>query len=344
MVTVGKTMKALRVHSYEEPQQWLLEEVPMPVPGLGQVLVRVVANAISYVDLLHTRGGYQIRAALPFVPGTEFSGVVVACGAGVEAERRLRPGQDVTGTVFGGAWAEFACANAWDVEPLPAGVGLHAASALPITGATALYALKRRGHLQPGETVLVLGAGGGVGLACVQVAKALGARVVAGASAPFKREIARQEGADEVVDTAQPDWRAAVQAAAPEGVDVVVDTLGGAFTDIAFRTLRWGGRHLIIGFADGSIATLRTNLPLLKGSALIGVDVRQFREREPRAYQSNLEELVDLVARGAVQPRIADVYAIEDWQRAMEAAADRDTPGRVVLDWGIGKNEETETT
>jgi NADPH2:quinone reductase len=312
--------------------QWHLDETPRPSPGPGQVLVRVVANAISFVDLLFARGGYQIKPPLPLVPGTEFSGVVVDCGAGVDSAR-LEPGRYVTGNVVGGAWAEFVCASATDVEVLPEGVDLRSASALPITSATALYALRRRANLQPGERVLVLGAGGGVGIACVQIAKALGAHVIAGEPSAGKRDLARQEGADDAVDTAQPEWRTQLEGAAPDGVDVVVDPVGGALTETAFRTLRWGGRHLMIGFAQGEIGTLRTNLPLLKGAAMVGVDVRQFREREPEAAQANLAEVVALFARGALRPRIARVHAIADWEKAIAEASDRATEGRVVLRW-----------
>lgn len=324
-------MQALRVHGFDAGAAWRLEHVEAPQPGAGEVLVRVAASAISYVDLLFARGGYQLRPPLPFVPGTEFAGTIEACGPGVDA--RLQPGQPVTGTVFGGAWAQQACAPASALEPLPDGADLQAACALPITYATGLYALKQRGHVQPGETVLVLGAAGGVGLASLQVAKALGARVVAAASDERKGRLAREAGADHVVDSSHPEWRAAVQAAAPEGIDVVVDPVGGRFTDIAFRTLRWGGRHLMVGFAEGAIPTLRANLPLLKGAALVGVDVRQFREREPARAQANLAEVVALFARGALRPRIAQVYPAHDWPRAMAAAADRATVGRVILDW-----------
>jgi NADPH2:quinone reductase len=326
-------MKALRIHGFDGLHQWQLEEMPRPVPGPGQVLVRVVANAISFVDLLFARGGYQVKPPLPLVPGTEFSGVLVECGADVDT-KRLQPGRSVIGTVVGGAWAEFVCASAADVELLPEGLDMVSASALPITGATALYALRRRGNLQSGETVLVLGAGGGVGLACVRVAKALGARVIAGESTPSKCELARSDGADAAVDTTEVNWRANLKSAAPDGVDVVVDPVGGELTETAFRTLRWGGRYLMIGFAGGNIGTLKTNLPLLKGAAMIGVDVRQFREREPQAAQQNLVEVVGLFARGDLRPRIAGVYPIADWQAAIAAATDRGTQGRAVLRWG----------
>ncbi|MFO1270430.1 MAG: NADPH:quinone oxidoreductase family protein [Rubrivivax sp.] len=314
-------MLALQVHAFEGPAAWRLEEVPAPEPREGEVRVRVAANAISYVDLLHARGGYQLKPALPFVPGTEFSGW------------REDDGRPVTGTVFGGAWAERVCVPAQALAPLPEGCDLHAAAALPITGATALYALRDRAQLRAGETVLVLGAAGGTGLAAVQVAVALGARVVAGAGSEAKRAAALEAGADHAVDTARPDWRAAVQAAAPAGIDVVFDPVGGSLTDPAFRCLRWGGRHLVVGFTEGQIPVLKANLALLKGASLVGVDVRQFREREPVAAQQLLEDTVDLFERGALAPRLARVVPVAEWPAAMAAAADRATVGRVVIAW-----------
>lgn len=328
----ASTAKALRVHGFDGLHQWRIEDAPLPEPGPGEVRVRVAATAISFVDLLFARGGYQIRPALPLTPGTEFSGVISACGPGVAA--RLRPGVPVCGTAFGGAWAEVVRASAGAVQALPAGLDLPAASVLPITYVTALYALRERGHLQPGETVLVLGAAGGVGMACIQVAKALGAHVIAGASSEAKRQACRQAGADAAVDTARADWRDAVQASAPGGIDVVADPVGGQLTETAFRTLRWGGRCLVLGFAEGAIPSVRTNLPLLKGAAMVGVDVRQFREREPERAQTCLADVVTLFASGALRPRIAQVFPATEWAHAIAAAADRSGVGRVVMDWG----------
>lgn len=324
-------MKALRVHGFEGLQAWRLEDAPAPGPAAGQVQVRIAASAISFVDQLFARGGYQVKPPLPFTPGTEFAGVVTAVGAGVGP--RLAPGTPVTGTVFGGAWAEVTCALAHDLTRLAPGSDLHSASGLSITAATAVYALEQRGRLQAGETVLVLGAAGGIGAACVQVAKALGARVLAGASSAAKRAAALEDGADGTIDTSRPDWREAVKELAPEGIDIVVDPVGGPLTETAFKTLRWGGRHLMLGFAEGAIPSLRGNLPLLKGASWVGVDIRQLREREPRAALENLERTAALFGAGKLRPRVAQVRAASEWAAAMETAARRDIVGRVVLDW-----------
>lgn len=324
-------MRALQVHGFDGTHQWRLEEVPDPVEGPQDVVVQVEATAISYVDLLLARGGYQVKPALPLVPGTEFSGTVIACGAAVR--EGIRVGQRVTGTSFGGAWAQRLRVDAGAVEPLADSDDPGPASALAVTYATARYALVIRGNLRAGETVLVLGATGGVGLAAMQVARALGARVVAGASGPIKTAAALERGADLVVDTAQADWRDELKRLVPDGVDVVLDPVGGALLEPAFRSVRWNGRYLVVGFADGAIPSLRANLPLLKGAALIGVDVRQFREREPEAARANLAETVRLFSAGLVKSWVAKTFPAAEWPAAMEAAADRATIGRIVIDW-----------
>lgn len=327
-------MLALRIHGFDGLHQWALENAPDPSPADGEVQVRILANAISYVDLLFARGGYQVKPALPVVPGTEFSGVVTALGRGVDS---VRVGQRVTGMTVGGAWAELTCVPATAIEALPDHVDARGASALAVTYATALYALKQRGALRAGETVLVLGAAGGVGLASIQVAKALGATVVAGVAGAEKMHLAMEAGADHAIDLGQPEWRSAVKTAAPGGVDVVVDPIGDAYTETAFRTLRWGGRHLVIGFAGGEIPAIRSNLPLLKGASLVGVDIRQFREIEPERARANLAETVAMFASGDLRPRIANVYAARDWIKAIEQARNPATVGRVVLDWDTSR-------
>lgn len=324
-------MKALRVHGFEGEHQWSLEEAPTPQPGPGEVQVRICRNAISYVDLLFAKGGYQVRPPLPVVPGTEFSGVISALGANVGD--RYQVGQRVTGTSVGGSWAQYNCALVDDIAVLPDHVDLSLASGLAITYATAHYALKRRAQLRADETVLVLGGAGGVGLASIQVAKAIGATVIAGASGQQKRELARAEGADFLVETSDPEWRSAVKAHAPAGIDVVVDPVGGKLFETAFRTLKWGGRHLVIGFAGGEIPSLRANLTIMKGASLVGVDIRQFRELEPAAAGQNLADVVTLFGANQLRPRVAATFPIERWQDAMKMAQDPSTIGRVVLDW-----------
>lgn len=324
-------MRALRVHGFNGWNDWRLEDVPDPEPGPGQVLIDVDASAPSFVDLLYARGGYQLKPSLPLIPGSEICGVIRRCGPDVPSH--LVPGLRVVGMVFGGAWAQSVCADVSRIHAVSADAVPEQACALAAPYGTAHYALAKRGSLVPGESVFVLGAAGSVGMAAVQVAKALGARVIAGANGQSKLQEAMSAGADEVVDLSQDGWKEKVRSwSGAEGVDVVLDPLGAGYTDPAFRTLQWGGRHLVIGFAAGEIPSLRTNLALLKG-ALVGVDVRQFMEREPQAYQANLANVCDLFDRGLLKPHIHSTWRADHWREALELTERRDTIGRVVITW-----------
>ena len=319
-------MLALRVHGYGPGEAPRLDTLPLPPCGPGEVRVRVQACGISFVDLLLASGGYQVRPTPPFVPGSEFSGVVDAAGPGAG----LKVGDRVCGTRQG-AWAQYIVLPADRVHPLPAEACALEGAVLVAPYATALHALRDRAQLAAGETVLVLGATGSVGHAAVQLAKVLGARVIAAASSPAKRSAAREAGADEVVDSSG-DWKDQVKAlAGPPGVDVVVDTVGGEATDPAFRTLGWGGRHLMVGFAGGQIAALKTNLAIVKGAALLGVDFRQAVEREPQRAAAAKQDVLALHAAGRIRPRIHAVLPFDRFPEAAALVRDRATLGRVLL-------------
>jgi NADPH2:quinone reductase len=325
-------MKALRVHGFESLDDLRLDDVPVPEPRPGEVRVAVDATVPAFVDLLLARGGYQVRPALPFVAGSEFGGVIEACGSAVPAQ--LRPGLRVGGSTFAGAWAERICVPHQAVHLTADDVPAAEAAGLAAPFGTAHYALALRGHLRPTETVLVLGAAGSVGHAAVQVAKALGAHVIAGAGSAAKRRAAQDAGADQVVDTSAADWKAQIRAATASGsVDLVVDPVGGAATESAFRCLGWGGRHLVIGFTSGEIPSLRSNLALLKSASLVGVDIKQFGEREPAAAQANLARVFALHAQGRIRPLIARVLPVRAWREALSALQDRTSVGRIALDW-----------
>ena len=323
-------MKALQTHGIASLDQLRLDDLLEPEPAAGQIRVRVQASAIAFVDLLLARGGYQIRPALPFSPGSEYAGVVDAVGPGTVTD--LQPGDAVAGLMFVGAWREQVCVDPRTVQRLPPGTAPEQGALIPAPYATSLYALDQRGHLAPGETVLVLGAAGGVGWAAVELAKAMGARVIAAASTQAKRDAVREAGADAVINPRDGDWKDQVkQLTGGRGVDVVVDPVGGEATETAFRTLGWGGRHLVIGFAAGSIPKLPANLALLKGAALVGVDVRQFGERQPDAKAANLQRVFALYAEGRLKPRIAQVLPVAQYREAIALAQASDTVGRVVL-------------
>jgi len=322
-------VKALRVHGYGPEDAIRLDELPQPEPGPGQVRVRVQACGISFVDLLVARGGYQVRPTPPFVPGSEFAGVVDAIGAATDMP--LRVGDRVCGTRQG-AWAEWICLDARAVLALPATADTTEAAVLAAPFGTALYALRERGGLQPGEALLVLGAAGSVGHAAVQLGRVLGARVIAAASTAAKRQAARDAGAHELVDSASPDWKDSVKAlAGPAGVDVVFDPVGGDATDPAFRCLGWNGRHLMVGFAGGHIAALKSNLPLVKGAALVGVDYRQAGEREPERVAAIRRDVMAWYGQGRIRPLLGCVLPLQRFAEGAARVHDRNAVGRVVF-------------
>lgn len=326
-------MKALRVHGYGPDDRIALDELPLPEPRAGEVRVRVHACGISFVDLLVARGGYQVRPDPPFVPGSEFSGVVDAVGPDTKTE--LRPGHRVAGTRQG-AWAEVICVPVATVFAVASDASFIEAAVLVAPYGTALYALRERGRLSAGETLLVLGATGSVGHAAVQVGKLLGARVLAAASTPAKRTAALAAGAHEVVDTSG-DWKDEVKKlTAPRGVDVVLDTVGGDATDAAFRTLGWGGRHLMVGFAGGTIHALKSNLPLVKGAALIGVDFRQSGERDGNLARNLKRDAVAMYRAGLVKPLVSHVLPLARFDEATPLVNDRAGFGRVVFTFQAG--------
>ena len=322
-------MQALRVHRFASPAALQLDEIPTPEPGVGQIRVRIIAAGISWVDRLRAQGLYQIKPPLPYTGGSEFAGVIDAIGPGVSGD--LRIGERVAG-IGPGIWAGFACMEASQLHRFGEDVSFSEAALLAMPYGTARYALHHRGGLQAGETVFVLGAMGGVGHAAVQMAKAMGARVIAGATTPARRAAALEEGADAVLDTRGGDWKDALKAlAGPKGVDVVVDPVGAAATETAFRTLGWGGRLMVVGFAAGEIGRVAANLALLKGAAMVGVDLRAFGEREPEAARENLREVFALHAARKIRPRIAREFPIAQFAEAMAAAQDPGTLGRVVV-------------
>jgi NADPH2:quinone reductase len=324
-----QTMQALMCERFGPPEDLVLREVPVPQPGSGEVLIRVHAAGLNFPDSLIIQDKYQIKAPLPFAPGGELSGTVVAVGEGVQ---RLRVGDRVAALTHWGGFANYAVAQEARTTRVPESMDLDTAAAFTLVYGTAFHALRQRGDLKAGETVLVLGASGGVGLAAIEIAKAIGARVIAGASTAEKLAIARQHGADELVDYAEQDLKAVVkQLTGGKGVDVVYDPVGDKLADPAFRTIGWGGRYLVIGFAGGQIPSLPLNLPLVKGAAIVGVFWGDFVGREPEVHHRNMAELYAMHAAGKLKPLISARYPIAGGGAAIRQMMDRKVTGKVIV-------------
>ena len=304
-------------------------ELPTPEPAAGQVRIAIHAASLNFPDLLTVQNKYQVKPPLPFVPGSEFSGVVEAVGEGV---RHLKIGDRVATIGVSGGFASHACVDAAAVMLLPPGFGLDDAAALAFTYGTSHHALIDRAALRTGETVLVLGAAGGVGSAAVQIAKAAGARVIAAASSDEKGAFCRGLGADVIVNTSRDNLRDALKAATDgKGPDVVYDPVGGELAEAAFRSIAWRGRYLVIGFAAGPIPALPWNLPLLKGASVVGVFWGDFVRREPKAFRQGMAELFAWYARGLVKPAIDSRLPMSALPEAYARMGSRQVRGKLLM-------------
>jgi NADPH2:quinone reductase len=322
-------MKALVCHALTGIDGLRIEtDWPEPTAGPGEVLVDVKAAALNFPDVLMLRGLYQDKPPLPFIPGMELSGVVAALGAGVTS---FKPGDRVV-SIAGRALAERAALKQELVIPMPRTLEFEAASGIGITYFTSYHALRQRASLAAGETLLVLGAGGGVGTTAVELGKVMGATVIAAASTDAKLDLARRLGADHLVNYATEDLRERLKAiTGGKGVDVVYDPVGGAYTEPAMRSLAWKGRYLVIGFAAGDIPRIPINLALLKGAAIVGVYFGAFAAREPQVQRQNVKELWELIESGRLKPVIGEVHDLADYARAFAALENRTAQGKVVL-------------
>ena len=304
-------------------------ELPTPTPGPGEVLVEIKAASLNFPDLLIVQNKYQMKPALPFVPGSEYAGVVAAVGAGVT---HLQVGQKVACLSGTGGFGTPTWAPAALCMPMPEGFPHVDAAAFIMTYATSWHALVDRAALQAGETVLVLGAAGGVGTAAIQIAKAVGARVIAAASTDEKCALCKSLGADATINYSTEDLREAIKAATGgRGPDVVYDPVGGDFAEPAFRSIAWRGRYLVVGFASGPIPALPLNLPLLKGASLVGVFWGEFAKREPKANAAMMGELVQWYAQGRIKPVIDRTMPMAELPAAFARMGSRGVQGKLVL-------------
>ncbi|MAM39226.1 MAG: hypothetical protein CL949_12180 [Erythrobacter sp.] len=324
----SKSYRAAVVETWGAPPVITIVDHPMEAIPAGHVRVKVASAGASYVDALLASGSYQVKPSLPFVPGSEFSGTIVAVGNGVDA---TRVGQRVAVSGMGGGFAQSATVPSNAARPIPTDMPMEVAAVFMVSYGTALYALEQRGRLKAGETVLVLGAAGAIGLAAVQIASLLGAHVVAVASSDEKRALALDHGAKAAVDSAGEWAEAAKQANGGRGFDVIVDPVGGEMTVAAFRKLAWGGRHLVIGFAAGTIAALPANLALLKGASLVGVDIRQAYEKDADLSASISDKLFSLYASGRLQPHISTRFQLDGAAEALAKVASGAVVGRAIV-------------
>ena len=321
-------MKAVLCREYGPPETLVVEDVPSPVPGPGEVVVSMHAASVNFPDVLIIQNKYQVKPPLPFSPGSELSGVVKEVGAGVTG---FKPGDRVIAFTTYGAFAEEVKTQESRLLPMPAGMDFPTAASFILTYGTSEHALSDRGALAAGETLLVLGAAGGVGLAAVEIGKALGARVVACASTDEKLAACRVHGADETINYTTEDLRERIKAITGGGVDVVYDAVGGAYTEPALRSTTWRGRLLVVGFAAGDIPRIPLNLTLLKGCSIVGVFWGDFTRREPECFAASVRRLGEWFEQGKLKPHVSTILPLDRAAEALEMMASRKVIGKVVL-------------
>jgi NADPH:quinone reductase len=326
-------MHAIVVSEFGRPEQLRVGIVATPLPGPGEVLVEVYAAPVNHVDLLVVGGTYQFPSPLPFIPGKGPAGVVRACGAGVSVPR---VGDRVLAMAEQGGYSEAVAVPAEQCYRLPASMSFSAAASLSLAYDTAWFALRERARLQPGDTVLVLGASGGVGQAAVQLAAAMGASVLAAIMRPERATTVRAAGAEAVIDLSRPNLREALReqvyaATDGRGADIILDPLGGEISTAAIRALAWRGRLVVIGFAAGAIPTLRMNYLVLKNIEVSGLQISDYRKRQPAQVTAAFDEIFALFEQGKIRPAAATEFRLERAGEALAALRDRRIDSRAVL-------------
>jgi len=322
-------MKAVLCKTLGPARDLVLEDVASPQPRKNEILLDVQAAGVNFPDTLIIEGKYQFQPPLPFSPGGEAAGVVAAVGEKADA---LKVGDRVMALTGWGAFAEQVAVPFYNVLPIPASMDFTTAAAFGMTYGTSMHALRQRGQLQAGETLLVLGASGGVGLAAVEIGKAMGARVIAAASSAEKLAVAKAAGADELIDYTQASLREEIKRlTGGQGVDVIYDPVGGELFEQAVRGLAWNGRLLVVGFASGSIPQLAANLVLLKGAAVLGVFWGAFAQRQPEDNAANFKQLFAWHAEGKLKPLVSQTYPLAEAGAAIEKLGQRQAVGKLVV-------------
>ncbi|WP_084396834.1 NADPH:quinone oxidoreductase family protein [Henriciella aquimarina] len=329
-MSLPETMRALRLERLAENYEGCaVRDIPVPSPGAGEILLKVRAGSLGFPDLLMTRGGYQHKPDLPFTPGGDVAGEIVALGPDVSG---FAVGDRVVTGGRGGAFAEYAVYSASQVRKIPQGLGFAEAASVGSAYLTAYVALVRRANIQPGEWLLVHGAAGGVGLAAVDLGKHLGAKVIATASTGEKLEIIREAYAPDALINVTHGFREKVKEITGGGADVIYDPVGGDVFDESVRCIGFDGRLLVIGFASGRIPEIGVNMPLIKGFSVVGVRAGEYGRRFPEKGRENMEAVWKLVADGAVHPYVHGVYSLDDWRKAFMEMEERRVVGRVIID------------
>lgn len=325
-------MRALVCKEFGPTENLALEEVDTPTPGKGEILMEIKATGVNFPDVLTVQGKYQFKPELPFIPGAELAGVVTAVGEGVTSRK---VGDQVIATTQIGAFAEQCVVNEHTTFEMGNTMSFEQAAGFAITYGTSYYALKQQANIQPGETLLVLGAAGGVGIATIQIAKAMGATVIAAASSEEKLDFACEAGADLRINYSTENLKDKVkELTGGKGADVVYDPVGGDFSEQAFRAIAWDGRFLVIGFASGPIPAMPLNLALLKGASLVGVFWGSWAARAPMESRKNFDELIAMIDGGKFSPLVTEVYSLDDYEVAFASISERRAKGKVILSNG----------
>lgn len=322
-------MRALVCNVYGAPETLVLEEWDDPAPDDDEIVIDVAAAGINFPDILIIAGQYQDKTPPPFIPGNEASGIIASMGKNV---RRFAVGDKVIVTPKGGAFAEKCKVNENAVMPLPEEINFEQGAGYAVTYGTSFHALQQCAALRPGETLLVLGAAGGVGIAAVEIGKAMGAHVIAAAGSQEKLDFARSAGADETINyCTQPLKETVRKLTNSKGVDVVYDPVGGELAQQALRALAWQGRYLVVGFACGEIPKFPANIALLKEASIVGVWWGTWAQRNPQQQIENMQELAGLIAAGKLQPRITEVFMLDDFAQAFKVITERRALGKVII-------------
>ena len=322
-------MKAVLCRQFGPPESLVVEELPSPRPGAGEVVVSVKAASVNFPDVLIIQNKYQVKPPLPFSPGSELAGVIKEVGEGV---KNAKPGDRVIAFASYGAFAEECLVPAPRLVPMPAGMDFPTAASFLLTYGTSHHALCNRAATTPGETLLVLGAAGGVGIAAIEIGKVLGLRVVACASTEDKLSVCRQHGADETINYAAEDLREGIKrASGGKGVDVIYDAVGGAYAEAALRSSNWRARFLVIGFASGEIPKIALNLPLLMERSIVGVYWGEWTRRTPAEFAAAVKELGEWFAQGKLKPHVSATFPLGKAAEALRMLAERRAKGKVVI-------------